>query len=76
MSGEVATTTPGAPAADPLTDDVPRVLKVTHSTQDLLFIHGARATGFVVLVIVSAIGIFLGVPAFPTLDHYGLSIFT
>ena len=59
-----------------LDEDVPRVLKVTHSFQDQLFIHGARIAGFLVLAIVSAIGIFLGVQAFPTLDHYGMPFFT
>lgn len=57
-------------------DDVPRVLATRHSVQDQVFIHSARGLAFLVLVIVGSIGAFLGVQAYPTLDHYGLSFFT
>lgn len=56
--------------------DVPRTLTTRHSAQDRLFIHSARGLAFLVLVIVGSIGLFLGVQAYPTLDHYGLSFFT
>jgi phosphate transport system permease protein len=71
MSGEVL-----APPAPGPVQDVPRRLTARHSRQDLVFIHGSRAVGYVVLVIISAIGIFLGLQAIPTLRHYGLSFFT
>ena len=38
--------------------------------------HGVRGIGLLVLVIVSAIGVFLGIQSVPTLDHYGFSFFT
>lgn len=57
-------------------EDVPRTLVTRHRGQDLVFIHGSRALAFLVLAIVGSIGVFLGVQAYPTLDHYGLSFFT
>ncbi len=69
MSGDVLT----APEA---TEDVPRKLTTRHSLQDRLFIHGVSSVGLFVLVIVSSIGLFLGLQAQPTLSHYGLSFFT
>ena len=56
--------------------DSPRRVVARHSVQDTVFVHGVRAIGFLVLVIVSAIGLFLGVQSVPTLRHYGLSFFT
>ena len=38
--------------------------------------HGVRATGFLVLAIVSSIGLFLGIQAIPTFRTYGWSFFT
>ena len=62
---------------DPVEDeDRPRRLVTTYSAQDRVFIHGVRGIGLLVLVIVSSIGIFLGIQSVPTLDHYGLSFFT
>ncbi|MCW2857943.1 MAG: phosphate transporter permease [Marmoricola sp.] len=57
-------------------EDVPRRVVARQSTQDLAFTHGVRSVGFLTLVIVSSIGIFLGVQAKPTLQHYGWSFFT
>ncbi len=57
-------------------EDVPRRIVARQTTQDVLFTHGVRGVGFLTLVIVSSIGIFLGVQARPTLQHYGWSFFT
>src|SRR4051794_6676146 len=78
MYGELSTTPAlvGLPAGPVNEADQPRRLAVRYSRQDKVFIHGVRAVAFLVLVIVSAIGLFLGVQAFPTLNHYGLSFFT
>ncbi|MBO9523924.1 MAG: phosphate ABC transporter permease subunit PstC [Nocardioidaceae bacterium] len=59
-----------------LDDDLPRRLTARESLQDRLFVHGVRGVGLLVLVIVSAIGLFLGLQSRPTLQHYGLSFFT
>lgn len=64
------------PEEQQVASDVPRVLATRHSTQDRIFIHSSRGLAFLVLVIVGSIGAFLGVQAYPTLDHYGLSFFT
>ena len=82
MPGESAggvTTPPRLVAVSDAPDeagDQPRRLAARHSLQDQVFIHGVRGIGLLVLAIVSAIGIFLGIQSFPTLDHYGLSFFT
>lgn len=57
-------------------DVVPRRITARYSGADRAFVHGARAVGFVVLGIVSAIGIFLGVQFVPTIHRYGWSFFT
>ena len=57
-------------------EDEPRRIVARHSAQDAAFVHSVRATGFLVLVIVGSIGVFLGAQAFPTLNHYGLGFFT
>ena len=57
-------------------EDVPRRIVARQSTQDVLFTQGVRGVGFLVLVIVGSIGIFLGVQAKPTIQHYGWSFFT
>lgn len=65
------------PTGDPGYDaDRPREIVTRYSVQDQVFTHGVRAVGFLVLGIVGSIGVFLGVQAFPTLHHYGLSFFT
>jgi phosphate transport system permease protein len=57
-------------------EDAPRPIVARHSTQDQVFTQGVRSVGLLVLVIVSSIGIFLGLQARPTLQHYGWSFFT
>lgn len=57
-------------------EDVPRRIVARQSTQDVLFTQGVRGVGFLVLVIVGSIGIFLGVQARPTIQHYGWGFFT
>jgi phosphate transport system permease protein len=78
MSGDVLAPPPASgPAiesAEP--EDFPRRLVVRHSFQDRLFVHSVRGVGMLVLVIVSCIGVFLGIQSVPTLDHYGWSFFT
>ena len=54
----------------------PRAVTARHSTADRVFVGVARGTGFFVLAIVSAIGIFLGYQVVPTLRAYGWSFFT
>lgn len=73
-----STPPPGAGAVllDQDSDDFPRQVVTRLTLQDRIFVHGVRGVGILVLVIVSSIGIFLGVQAFPTLDHYGWSYFT
>jgi phosphate transport system permease protein len=57
-------------------EDAPRTIRTRNSRQDAAYVGGFRSIGFLVLVIVSAIGIFLGAQSIPTLRHYGLSFFT
>lgn len=57
-------------------EDRPRVIRSRESAQDRLYLIAVRATGLVVLLIVSSIGIFLGLQSVPTLRHYGLGFFT
>jgi len=57
-------------------EDVPRRISSRESLQDRIFAAGARGIGLLVLAIVSAIGLFLGLQAIPTLRHYGLRFFT
>lgn len=66
----------GAPPHEENDTDVPRRIVTLDSTQDRIFTATVRAVGLLVLVIISAIGIFLGVQSVPTLQHYGLSFFT
>jgi phosphate transport system permease protein len=54
----------------------PRRLLPRYSTQDRAFLEGVRAVGFLVLLIVGSIGVFLGLQARPTLSHYGWHFFT
>jgi len=78
MSGEVSPSPRLVAISDRASDDrdVPRRIAVRLPLQDVVFVHGARAVGFFVLAIVSAIGLFLGIQAYPTLEHYGLGFFT
>jgi len=72
------TITPTLPAyTDPAVDeDVPRTIVARRSRQDTVFVHGVTGVAILVLIIVSSIGVFLGIQAIPTLRHYGLSFFT
>jgi phosphate transport system permease protein len=56
--------------------DEPRRVVARHSAQDAVFVHGVRSVGFLVLVIVGSIGVFLGSQAVPTLRNYGFGFFT
>lgn len=60
----------------PEDEDTPRPLHVKNSAQDTLFVHGFRGIGFLVLLIVGSIGVFLGSQSIPTLQHYGWGFFT
>jgi phosphate transport system permease protein len=55
---------------------VPRRLTARHSAADRIFVAATRFTGFTTLIIVSAIGLFLGLQFFPTVHRYGWSFFT
>jgi phosphate transport system permease protein len=55
---------------------VPRRLSARSSLADRAFVSTARVTGLIVLVIVAAIGLFLGWQVGPTVSHYGWSFFT
>jgi len=59
-----------------LTEDEPRALVARLPLQDRIFVHAARGVGIVVLLITSAIGIFLGLQSVPTFQHYGWSYLT
>lgn len=56
--------------------DQPRTVVARLPVHDQVFVQVARAIGVVVLIITSAIGLFLGYQAIPTLGHYGFSFFT
>ncbi|GMA86703.1 phosphate transport system permease protein [Angustibacter aerolatus] len=62
--------------AIPLPPQTPRRLTPGRTPGDLVFRHGTRAIGVLVLVITGSIGLFLGLQSVPTLRHYGLSFFT
>jgi len=57
-------------------DDAPRAIDPGLATSDRVFQHTARSVGTFVLVLTTAIGLFLGYQAIPTLRHYGWSFFT
>src|SRR4051794_37190238 len=57
-------------------DETPRQIVTRHNTQDRVFTGAVTTVGLFVLVIVSSIGIFLGIQSKPTLEHYGLGFFT
>ena len=60
----------------PGSDVLPRQLTAQHDPVDRAF-HGAtRTVGLFVLCLIGAIGVFLGLQAIPTLQHYGLHFFT
>jgi len=66
---------PPAPSPQP-DDDAPRSLRKSLSLTDVIFRANARAIAALVLVITSAIGIFLGYQLVPTLHAYGWHFFT
>lgn len=70
------TTTGEMPVAEVHDEDRPRVLRSRDSVQDRVYEAAVRGTGLLVLVIVSSIGLFLGLQSIPTLRHYGLSFVT
>ena len=57
-------------------DDTPRRLINTTDGADRAFRVGTRGVGIAVLVMVGAIGVFLGLQLVPTLQHYGIRFFT
>jgi phosphate transport system permease protein len=66
---------PPAPSPQP-DDDNPRQIRKSLGLSDRVFRSGDRAIAAVVLVITSAIGIFLGYQLVPTLREYGWRFFT
>jgi phosphate transport system permease protein len=66
------------PPDDGTADDLdrPRRIAVRRSLADQVFVHGVRAVGYLVLVITASIGLFLGLQAYPTLEHYGWGFLT
>jgi phosphate transport system permease protein len=69
MSGDVLAPPPASGPVVESDEDLPRRLVVRHSVQDRLFVHSVRGVGMLVLVIVTCIGVFLGIQSVPTLDH-------
>jgi phosphate transport system permease protein len=69
---------PLEPDAPEYVDDRPTPRRITarYPLGDKFFVLAARGTGFVTLLIVSAIGLFLGLQFVPTLRRYGWSFFT
>jgi phosphate transport system permease protein len=67
---------PVDPMDQPPDEVRPRTIKAHMSVGDRIFVSGARTIGLFVLVLVSAIGLFLGLQVAPTLSHYGWSFFT
>ncbi|MFL6157153.1 MAG: phosphate ABC transporter permease subunit PstC [Marmoricola sp.] len=76
MAGPPATAGTTVRGADDGVEDSPRRIVAKDSTQDRLFTTTVSSVGFLVLIIVSSIGIFLGLQARPTLQHYGWGFFT
>jgi phosphate transport system permease protein len=60
----------------PGSDTLPRQLTTQHDPVDRVFHGAARTVGIFVLCVIGAIGVFLGLQAIPTLQHYGLHFFT
>jgi phosphate transport system permease protein len=67
------TSPPHSPEESPA---VPRSIDPGLPASDKAFRGVARVIGLSVLILTSAIGIFLGLQAIPTMQHYGLSFFT
>ncbi len=60
----------------PQSTDVPRTIDPALPQVDRVFKIGAFGVGSIVLVVMGAIGLFLGYQSLPTLKRYGLSFFT
>ncbi|MFC6150999.1 MULTISPECIES: phosphate ABC transporter permease subunit PstC [Mumia] len=69
-------TSPLDVADDALDDDVPRDLSARPVGSDRVFVGVTRGVGVLVFVIVTAIGLFLGLQSAPTFAHYGFSFLT
>lgn len=56
--------------------DEPRAIDPGRSRGDRIFRGSARSIGILVLLITGSIGVFLGLQAKPTIEHYGWGFFT
>jgi phosphate transport system permease protein len=65
---------PAGSAPEP--DDAPRPIRKSLSLADRIFRWGTTGIGAVVLVLIGAVGVFLGYQVGPTLREYGLRFFT
>jgi len=65
---------PAGSAPEP--DDAPRPIRRSLSLADRVFRGSTTGIGAVVLVVIAAVGVFLGLQLVPTLHHYGLHFFT
>ncbi len=72
MTTDTLRLAPG-PESEP---DVPRAISGGHTRPDQVFNGVARAFGLFVLVLMAAIGLFLGLQMIPVLRHYGFNFFT
>jgi phosphate transport system permease protein len=61
---------------DPVEDDQPRELSTKPVGADRVFVGVTKGVGVLVFVIVTAIGLFLGLQSMPTFRHYGFSFLT
>lgn len=65
------------PAVDPnAPEDVPRTLGKGMSGSDQTFRNLVRGSGWLVMVLTGAIGVFLGLKLIPTIHRYGFAFFT
>jgi phosphate transport system permease protein len=65
---------PAGSAPEP--EDAPRPIRKSLSVADRIFRWGTTGIGAIVLVLIGAVGVFLGYQLFPTLRNYGLRFFT
>src|SRR5262245_28006794 len=65
---------PAGSAPEP--DDAPRPIRRSLSLADRIFRWSTTGIGAVVLVVIGAVGVFLGLQLVPTLHNYGLHFFT
>jgi phosphate transport system permease protein len=64
------------PELQPPGADQPRAVDPGRAPVDRVFHGAARSVGGFVLVLIGSIGVFLGLQAIPTFQHYGWSFFT